>query len=128
MRLNIKGGGARFFRAFVNSELEGQGGQFGTHLGLLGSSGRYGYFWLYIWAGCGSEPVQRRCPETQPKVRGIHGATFGGPNSELIKALKNLAPLLSAIQRSLCQAPVLTIKYQCFLKILGRLPVTAQWW
>ena len=44
------------------------------------------YFWLHIWAGCGSEPVWRRCPETLPKVRAIHGATSGGPNSELKKA------------------------------------------
>ena len=72
--------------------LEGQGEQFGTHLGLLGTSGRYGYFWIHIWAGRGSEPVWRRCPETPPKVRAIHGATFGGPNSELIKALKKVCP------------------------------------
>ena len=39
-------------------------------------------------AGCGSEP----CPETPPKVRAIHGATSGGLNSELIKALKNVCP------------------------------------
>ena len=31
-------------------------------------------------------------PETPPKVRAIHGATSGGPNSELIKALKKFAP------------------------------------
>ena len=66
--------------------------QFGTHIGLLGTSGRYGYFWLHIWAGRGFEPVRRRCPETPPKVRAIHGATSGGPNSELIKALKKFAP------------------------------------
>ena len=71
---------------------EGQGEQFGTHLGLLGTSGRYGYFWLHIWAGRGSEPVWRRCPETPPKVRAIHGATSSGPNSELIKALKKVCP------------------------------------
>ena len=66
--------------------------QFGTHLGLLGPSWRYGYFWLHIWAGRGSEPVRRRCPETPPKVRAIHGAISGGPNSELIKALKKVCP------------------------------------
>ena len=71
---------------------EGQGEQFGTHIGLLGPSGRYGYFWLHIWAGRGFEPVRRRCPETPPKVRTMHGATSGGPNSELIKALKKFAP------------------------------------
>ena len=62
------------------------------HLGLLGTSGRYGYFWLHIWAGRGSEPVWRRCPETPPKVRAIHWATSGGPNLELIKALKKVCP------------------------------------
>ena len=31
-------------------------------------------------------------PETPPKVRAIHGATSGGPNSELIKALKKVCP------------------------------------
>ena len=53
----------------------------------------YGYFWLHIWAGCGSEPVRRRCPETPPKVRAIHGTTVhlvGGLNNlELTKALKS---------------------------------------
>ena len=48
--------------------LEGQGEQFCTHRGLLGPSERYGYFWLHIWAGHGSEPVLRRCPETPIKV------------------------------------------------------------
>ena len=35
-----------------------------------------------------------RCPETSPKVQTIHGATSGGPNSELIdlEALKKFAP------------------------------------
>ena len=61
-------------------------------VGLLGPSGRYCYFWLHIWAGCGSEPVRRRCPETPPKVPAIHGATSGSPNSELIKALKKVCP------------------------------------
>ena len=74
--------------------LGGDRNQFGTHLGLLGPSGRCGYFWLHISAGCGSEPVRRRCPETSPKVQTIHGATSGGPNSELIdlEALKKFAP------------------------------------
>ena len=45
-----------------------------------------------LWAGCGSEPVRRRYPETPPKVQAIHGATSGSPNSELIKALKKVCP------------------------------------
>ena len=71
---------------------EGQGEQFGTHLGLLGPCGRYGYFCLHIWAGRGSEPVRRRSPETLPKVQAIYGATSGDLNSELIKALKKVCP------------------------------------
>ena len=96
---------------------EGQGEQFSTHLGLLGPSGRYGYFWLHIWAGCGSEPVWRRCPETPPKVRVIHGATSGSPNSELIKALKKVCPPPLKIIRN---AP---LKVQlCFFKVHVALP------
>ena len=51
--------------------------------------------WLFFapyLGGRGFEPVRRRCPETPPKVWTIHGATSGGPNSELIKALKKFAP------------------------------------
>ena len=48
--------------------------------------------------GRGSEPVWRRCPETPPKVRAIRGATSGGPNSELIKALKKVCPPLKQVK------------------------------
>ena len=100
---------------------EGQGEQFGTHLGRLGPSGRYGYFWLHIWTGCGSEPVRRRCPETPPKVRAIHGATSGSPNSELIKALKKVCPpplnkkisLVNLVKKMTKTTPSLT-KWRCY--------------
>ena len=35
--------------------------------------------------------IGRRCPETPPKVPGIHEATFSGPNSKFMKALKKCA-------------------------------------
>ena len=42
--------------------------------------------------GRGEALSRRRCPETPPKVRAIHEATSGSPNSELIKALKKVCP------------------------------------
>ena len=81
----LRGEGQTFFRAFINSEL-------GPPEVAPCMARRYGYFLLHIWAGRCSEPVWRRCPETPPKVRAIHEATSGGPNSELIKALKKVCP------------------------------------
>ena len=72
--------------------LEGQDGYQTVRLVLLINVIYLYMGWLHIWTGRGFEPVRRRFPETPPKVRTIHGATSGGPNSELIKALKKFAP------------------------------------
>ena len=74
-------------------------------------------------AGRGSEPVRRRCPETPPKVRAIHGAISGGPNSELIKALKKVCP--PPLNLELAALAIIVIDFGDHSHILNRNYMTA---